>query len=71
MNINRNVLAPAVYPALATTLLLLIPIIAMQFTDEVVWTLGMVLHILVINGFFITLFIISALLFRYAGSQQA
>lgn len=38
MNINRNVLTPALYPAFATVLLLLIPLTAMQFTDEVVWT---------------------------------
>jgi hypothetical protein len=39
MNTNRTLTQAIVVPSLATGLLLLIPLVAMQFTDEVVWTL--------------------------------
>ena len=40
MNTNRTFMQSIAVPAIATGLLLLIPLIAMQFTDEVVWTLS-------------------------------
>ncbi len=40
MNTDRKIYKPAAGLALATGLLLLIPLIAMQFSDEVVWTLS-------------------------------
>ena len=38
MKTERNVYRLAARPALATAILLLVPLLAMQFTDEVVWT---------------------------------
>lgn len=40
MNTDSNFYTSITYLALATASLLLIPLIAMQFTDEVVWTLS-------------------------------
>ncbi|MFO7798244.1 hypothetical protein [Rhodohalobacter sp.] len=40
MNKERNLIHSIVYPAVATGLILLIPFIAMQFSNEVVWTLS-------------------------------
>jgi len=40
MNTDRKIYKPTASVALATGLLLLIPLIAMQFSDEVVWTLS-------------------------------
>lgn len=40
MNTDRKIYKPTAGLALATGLLLLIPLIAMQFSDEVVWTLS-------------------------------
>lgn len=40
MNTDSNFYTSIAYLALATVFLLLIPLIAMQFTDEVVWTLS-------------------------------
>lgn len=40
MNTDRNLIRSIAYLALATGLLLLIPFIAMQFSNEVVWTLS-------------------------------
>lgn len=37
---NRNIFRKLVRNALITVLLLLVPFLAMQFTDEVDWTLG-------------------------------
>lgn len=40
MNTERNLIQSIAYPAVATGLILLIPLIAMQFSNEVVWTLS-------------------------------
>jgi len=40
MNTDRKIYKPTAGVALATGLLLLIPLIAMQFSDEIVWTLS-------------------------------
>lgn len=40
MNTDRKILPSIAYPAVGTIILLMIPLIAMQFTNEVNWTLS-------------------------------
>ena len=40
MNINHKLSTPIALPALVTGIILLVPLIAMQFTNEVIWTLS-------------------------------
>ena len=41
MNINHKLSSsPVIFPALVTSAILLVPLVAMQFTDEVSWTLS-------------------------------